>query len=100
MINKTPLHAWHLKLGAKMVDFHGWEMPIQYESILAEHQAVRKSVGIFDIAHMGTVDVSGLNALDLIQEVITNDASRLSDGKALYSPVCLPSGGIVDDVLV
>ncbi len=97
---KTPLYPWHLKLGAKMVDFNGWEMPIQYEGILAEHQAVRESVGIFDISHMGTIDILGLNALDFVQDLITNDASHLSDGKALYSPVCLPSGGVVDDVLV
>ncbi len=100
LIRKTPLHARHVQLGAKMVDFSGWDMPIQYTSILKEHEAVRKSVGLFDISHMGTVDVTGLNAFDFVSELITNDLGRLTDGKALYSPVCMPSGGIVDDVLV
>lgn len=99
-IRKTPLFSRHVKLGGSMVNFNGWEMPIQYEGILAEHDAVRKSVGIFDISHMGTVDVTGMDALEFVQRVITNDATRLIDGKALYSPVCNPSGGIVDDVLV
>ncbi len=99
-MQKTPLNEWHKKLGASMVPFSGWEMPIQYEGILAEHQAVRQSVGLFDISHMGTVDVSGLDALAFVQNLITNDARRLADGKALYSPVCRPDGGVVDDVLV
>jgi len=100
LMRRTPLHARHVRLGAKMVDFNGWDMPIQYAGILKEHEAVRKSVGLFDISHMGSVDITGLNALDLAAELVTNDVGRLTDGKALYSPVCMPSGGIVDDVLV
>jgi aminomethyltransferase len=97
---KTPLHAQHLSLGATMVPFNGWDMPIQYEGILTEHRTVRESVGVFDISHMGTVDVLGPQAMDLVQNLVTNDVARLKEGKALYSPMCVLSGGIVDDVLV
>ena len=90
----------HVALGAKMVPFAGYQMPVQYEGINAEHEAVRKGVGVFDVSHMGEFILKGEHALDLIQRVTSNDASKLTDGKAQYS--CFPNkeGGIVDDLLV
>jgi aminomethyltransferase len=99
-LRKTPLHAAHIAAGAKMVDFGGWHMPVQYEGILAEHAAVRTACGLFDVSHMGEVDFSGDGALEAIQRLVSNDASTLEDGRALYTVVCLPSGGIVDDCIV
>ncbi len=97
---RTPLHAAHLDAGAKMVDFGGFHMPLQYEGILAEHTKVRTDVGIFDVSHMGEIDFSGPRALEVIQHLITNDAETLTDGRALYTMVCYPDGGIVDDCIV
>jgi aminomethyltransferase len=99
-LKKTALTEVHEKLGAKMVPFAGYLMPVSYEGINAEHETVRKSVGVFDVSHMGEFILKGADALDLIQRVTSNDASKLFDGKAQYS--CLPnnSGGIVDDLLV
>jgi len=99
-IQKTALHAVHQSLGAKMVPFAGFDMPVRYSSDLDEHHAVRKAVGVFDVSHMGEFWVMGPNALDLIQWVTSNDASKLTSGKVQYS--CLPNGkgGIVDDLLV
>ena len=99
-MKKTALYERHVALGAKMVPFAGYEMPVRYGSELEEHHAVRKSVGIFDVSHMGEFLVKGPNALDLIQKVSSNDASKLQVGKAQYS--CMPNttGGIVDDLLV
>ncbi|HRZ87010.1 MAG TPA: glycine cleavage system aminomethyltransferase GcvT [bacterium] len=97
---KTPLYDVHVQSGASIVDFNGWLMPIQYEGIIAEHNAVRKSVGIFDICHMGVIEVNGPDALRFCQYAITNDAGKLTDGKALYTPLCNKNGGIVDDVLL
>ena len=99
-IQKTALHAVHQSLGAKMVPFAGFDMPVRYSSDLDEHHAVRKAVGVFDVSHMGEFWVLGPNALDLIQWVTSNDASKLTSGKVQYS--CLPNGkgGIVDDLLV
>ena len=99
-LKKTPLHAAHVEAGAKMVDFGGWHMPVQYEGILAEHRAVRETAGLFDVSHMGEVDFVGERALEAIQKLVTNDASKLTDGKALYTVVCQPDGGIVDDCIV
>ncbi|MCA9718960.1 MAG: glycine cleavage system aminomethyltransferase GcvT, partial [Myxococcales bacterium] len=99
-LKKTALHDVHLEAGAKMVDFGGWHMPLQYEGILAEHKAVREAVGIFDVSHMGEIDFEGERALEAIQKLITNDASKLADGEALYTAVCYPDGGIVDDCIV
>jgi aminomethyltransferase len=96
----TPLHAAHVELGAKMVEFCGFEMPITFEGILAEHEAVRTDVGIFDVSHMGEVDFRGPDALQAIQRLVTNDASKLGDGRALYTVVCHDDGGIVDDCIV
>lgn len=99
-LRQTPLHAAHVEQGAKMVAFGGWHMPIQYEGILAEHAAVRSSVGIFDVSHMGEVDFVGPQARRAVDRLITNDASKLQDGRALYTAVCLENGGIVDDCIV
>ncbi len=99
-LKRTPLYEAHKHLGAKLVEFGGWEMPIQYASIIEEHHAVRSAVGIFDVSHMGEIEITGLNALDLVQKLITNDASLLKDYQVLYSPMCYESGGTVDDLLV
>ncbi len=96
----TPLHSRHVALGARMMEFAGYDMPIVYTSIQDEHQAVRNTVGVFDVSHMGEFIVRGKEALDLVQQVTSNDASKLAIGQAQYS--CLPNdtGGIVDDLLV
>lgn len=99
-LKRTPLYEAHRRLGAKLVEFSGWEMPIQYTSIVEEHHAVRSSVGIFDVSHMGEIEISGRDALDLVQKLITNDASVLKEYQVLYSPMCYESGGTVDDLLV
>ncbi|MGB4960212.1 MAG: glycine cleavage system aminomethyltransferase GcvT [Saprospiraceae bacterium] len=100
MIKNTPISHLHIALGAKMADFAGYNMPIQYTSITEEHHAVRNSVGIFDVSHMGEFIIKGQQAMDLIQKVTSNDVSKLEIGDAQYS--CLPNhtGGIVDDLLV
>lgn len=99
-LKQTALHETHLALGAKMVPFAGYEMPVRYSSDIAEHQNVRDGVGVFDVSHMGEFFLRGPQALALIQKVTSNDASRLVDGQAQYS--CLPNatGGIVDDLIV
>lgn len=99
-LKRTPLYPLYGKYGAKLVDFGGWELPVQFSSILEEHEAVREKAGLFDVSHMGEVDVKGSDSLKYIQKLITNDASKLVDGKALYSPMCYPDGGTVDDLLV
>ena len=97
---QTPLHAAHVEAGAKMVDFTGWHMPVQYAGILVEHAAVRDDVGLFDVSHMGEIDFHGPQALAAVHRLITNDATKLVDGQAMYTAVCLPNGGIVDDCIV
>ncbi len=96
----VPLNDLHVKLGAKMVPFAGFNMPVRYSSDIEEHMTVRKGVGVFDVSHMGEFSLKGPEALDLIQRVTSNDASKLTDGQAQYS--CLPNetGGIVDDLIV
>ena len=96
---RTPLHSAHVKLGARMVDFAGWEMPVYYQGILEEHRAVRERAGLFDVSHMGEVEVRGAGALAACQRLVTNDVSKVVDGGAQYAVMCLPSGGIVDDVV-
>ena len=100
MLKKTPFNREHSSLGAKLIDFGGYEMPVQYEGIRQEHSAVREHAGLFDVSHMGEFFVSGENALNLIQKVTINDASKLTPGKAQYSAMCYEDGGIVDDLLV
>ncbi|MBO8168407.1 MAG: glycine cleavage system aminomethyltransferase GcvT [Thermoanaerobacteraceae bacterium] len=99
-MKKTPLHKAHLEANAKMVNFGGWHMPVQYVGILEEHRNVRTKAGLFDVSHMGEIDIKGNRALELVQKLITNDASKLAVKQALYTPMCLPNGGIVDDLLV
>jgi aminomethyltransferase len=96
----TPLRAFHVAHGARMVDFAGWEMPVQYRSILEEHKAVRRAAGLFDVSHMGEADIRGPDAAGFLNRLVTNDVARLFPGRALYSPMCYPMGGVVDDLLV
>src|SRR5258708_10133298 len=96
----TPVYALHRRLGARMVDFAGWDMPVQYPTgILAEHQAVRTGCGLFDLSHMGRVFLRGPDALALAQECCTRDLARIRPGEAAYSVLCAPDGGIIDDVI-
>lgn len=99
-MEKTKFYEVHKKLGAKLVDFAGYEMPVQYSSIIDEHKTVRNSVGVFDVSHMGEIFVEGENALDFLQHITTNNASKLSDGRVQYSAMCYEDGGIIDDLLV
>ncbi len=99
-MKKTALYEEHQSLDAKMIDFGGWQMPVQYSGIIDEHKAVRNKAGIFDVSHMGEILISGKEALDLVQKLITNDASKLTNGDVLYTPMCYEDGGIVDDLLV
>ena len=99
-MKQTKFNKIHKQLGAKMVEFAGFEMPIQYSSIIAEHKAVRNSVGVFDVSHMGEIFITGDKALDFVQHITINDASKLFPGRVQYSAMCYPDGGIVDDLLV
>ncbi len=99
-MKKTKFYSIHEKLGAKIVDFAGFKMPVQYSSIIAEHKAVRTSVGVFDVSHMGEIFIRGSKALDFVQHITVNDASLLTDGRVQYSAMCYNDGGIVDDLLV
>jgi aminomethyltransferase len=102
-IRKTALHAVHRQMGAKMVEFNGWDMPVEYPSaggIIAEHMAVRTGVGLFDVSHMGDIRLAGPEALAAVQHISMNDASRLAIGQAQYSALLYPQGTFVDDVIV
>ena len=100
-LKRTPLWEEHRGAGAKLVPFAGYDMPVQYRSgIIAEHQAVRKFAGLFDVSHMGEIEIKGPQALDLVQYVTTNDASTLEYGQAQYSVMCRPDGGAIDDCIV
>ena len=100
VMKKTKFYSIHEKLGAKIVDFAGYYMPVQYSSIIGEHKAVRNSVGVFDVSHMGEVFIKGDKALEFVQHITVNDASILESGRVQYSAMCYPDGGIVDDLLV
>lgn len=100
MAKHTAFFDIHKSLGAKIVEFAGFDMPVQYEGIIAEHLAVRNSVGVFDVSHMGEFFIKGKDALAFIQKVTTNDASKLTKGKVQYSAACYEDGGVVDDLLV
>lgn len=100
MGQKTVLYDEHIKLGAKMVEFGGWEMPVQYSGIIDEHKSVRHSAGIFDVSHMGEVFVSGKDALNFLQRVVPQDISKLPLNKAVYCQLPYESGGLVDDLIV
>ena len=99
-LRRTPLYEEHKALDARLVDFSGWEMPVQYEGIKAEHQAVRNRVGLFDVSHMGEAVFRGPDAEAAVQRLVTRDVSRLEEGQAGYSVVCYEDGGTVDDVIV
>jgi aminomethyltransferase len=100
-MKNTRFHLIHKQHGAKMVSFAGFEMPIQYPAgIIAEHMSVRKDIGVFDVSHMGEVEIRGPQALDYVQKISINDASKLVTNKAQYSAMCYPDGGIIDDMLV
>src|SRR5438552_12861896 len=99
-LRRTALYEQHKALGARLVDFHGWELPIQYESILREHCAVRTLCGLFDVSHMGQIWVQGRQALEFLQRVNTNDIGKISPGKAIYSHLPNEYGGVIDDVII
>jgi glycine cleavage system T protein (aminomethyltransferase) len=99
-LRTTPLNSVHRSLGAKMVDFGGWDMPVQYSGIIDEHMAVRRSVGVFDVSHMGEIEIAGKDALAAVQRISSNDASRLQVGQAHYSALTTFEGTFVDDMLV
>jgi glycine cleavage system T protein (aminomethyltransferase) len=99
-LKKTPLHARHKASGARLVPFGGWEMPVEYSGIVSEHMAVRERAGIFDVSHMGEIEIAGKNALDAVQRISSNDASKLQPGQAQYSGLLTASGTFVDDLLV
>jgi aminomethyltransferase len=103
-LKKTALNATHRALKAKMVDFNGWDMPVEYPcpggGLIAEHMAVRTGVGLFDVSHMGEIQFRGRGALDAVQQITMNDASKLADGQAHYSALLTPEGTFVDDILV
>ncbi len=99
-LKKTPLNETHKELGGKMVDFGGWELPVQFSGILDEHEAVRTKVGIFDVSHMGEVTVRGKQAVELLQKSTCNDVTKLEDGRAQYNGLLYPTAGFVDDILI
>jgi len=100
-VKNSPLHQKHIDLEAKMADFGGWLMPIEYpgSGVLAEHAAVRERVGLFDVSHLGKASVKGEGSLDFLNQMFTNDLSRITDGKAQYTLLCNPDGGVVDDLI-
>jgi aminomethyltransferase len=100
MLKRTPLYEAHVSLGARMVDFVGWEMPVQYAGPVPEHMAVREAAGLFDVSHMGEIEVTGAGALALIQRLTTNDVSKLADNQVQYSMLTNESAGVIDDLLV
>ena len=97
---RTPLYDWHVSHGGRMVEFGGWEMPVQYRGIVEEHRTVRAAVGCFDVSHMGEFEVEGPGALATLQRLTTNDVAALETGQVQYSVLCYPHGGIVDDLTV
>src|SRR5687767_525960 len=99
-LKKTPLNARHRASGAKMVPFGGWDMPVEYSGIVLEHNAVRARAGVFDVSHMGEIEIAGRDALAAVQRVSSNDASKLQVGQAQYSGLLTPQGTFVDDLLV
>jgi aminomethyltransferase len=99
-LRRTPLHDRHVALGARMVPFAGWEMPVQYEGVIQEHRAVREDAGVFDVSHMGELEVEGPRATELLQSLLSNDLSRIEPGEAQYTLLTNDRGGIVDDLIV
>src|SRR5262245_17814061 len=99
-LKKTPLNARHRASGGRMVPFAGWDMPVEYSGLAAEHLAVRERVGLFDVSHMGEIEVAGKDALAAVQRISCNDASRLAVGQAQYSGLMTTQGTFVDDLLI
>ncbi len=99
-LQRTPLYGRHRDLGARLVEFGGWEMPVSYSGILEEHRAVRQRAGLFDVSHMGEFRIEGPGALALLQSLVPNDVGKLVVNQALYTQLCLPNGGTVDDLLI
>ncbi|MCH7585924.1 MAG: glycine cleavage system aminomethyltransferase GcvT [Acidobacteria bacterium] len=97
--SRSPLHAAHERLGARFTEFAGWEMPLQYEGTLAEHRAVRSGCGIFDVSHLGRFELSGTGAGELISRLLCNDPTRIGPGRAQYTMMLTPDGGVVDDII-
>jgi aminomethyltransferase len=100
MLKRTPLYQAHISLGARMVEFAGWDMPVQYSGPLPEHLAVRHAAGLFDVSHMGEIEVRGQNAEMLVQRITTNDVAKLQDNQVQYSTLTNEQGGVIDDLLV
>ena len=100
MLLKTPLHDRHVALGARMVPFAGWEMPVQYEGVISEHRAVRADCGVFDVSHMGQFEVEGPRATALLQTALSNDLDKIGPGQAQYTLLTNDRGGIIDDLIV
>ncbi|MCZ6855337.1 MAG: hypothetical protein O7G86_15605, partial [Gammaproteobacteria bacterium] len=101
MSRRTPLHAAHLEAGGKMVDFAGWQMPLNYGSQIREHHVVRQSAGMFDVSHMTVIEVSGTGSCEFLRRMVANDVARLDrDGRALYGTLLNDEGGVVDDLIV
>lgn len=99
-LRRTPLYDNHLNSEGKMIDFSGWHLPVQYEGLVKEHEAVREKAGLFDVSHMGEVMVTGQDAEKFVNYIITNDVTKIVEGQILYTPMCYEHGGIVDDLLV
>ena len=99
-LKRTPLYEEHLKLGAKIVDFAGWEMPIQYNGITEEHLAVRNHAGLFDVSHMGEIYVTGIDAEKYIEWITTADIGKLRNNQIVYTMMCYENGGVIDDLLI
>ena len=99
-LKRTPLFEVYKEYGGKTIDFGGWELPVQFSSIKEEHEAVRTRAGLFDVSHMGEVEVKGTDSLNYLQKMLTNDISKIKNGGAQYTAMCYENGGTVDDLLV
>jgi aminomethyltransferase len=99
-LKQTPLYKMHQKYGGKIIDFGGWALPVQFTGIIKEHHMVRQKAGLFDVSHMGEISITGPEALEFTRYLVTNDVKQLQDNQIIYTPMCYPDGGIVDDLLV
>lgn len=99
-LRRTPLYPLYEQLGAKIVDFAGWAMPVQFTGIMDEHHSVRRAAGLFDVSHMGEIELRGSGAQSTLQRLVTNDVARIVPGRAIYSPMCRDDGGVIDDLLI
>src|SRR5229473_1630721 len=98
-LQRTPLHDSHVALGARLVPFAGWEMPVQYEGVIQEHRAVRTDAGVFDVSHMGEIEIEGTRAHEFLQRLLSNDLDKLAAGEAQYTLLTNERGGIIDDLI-